>query len=177
MLEKKELRKLIIKERDAMPETLKASKSSEVCRKILASERYRISDVVYGFIPYRGEIDILPILEDAARAGKKVAVPRIKGDDMYFYYIESMDDLEEGFKGIMEPCGYTTLAEAENPLIIAPGVGFTRQGARMGYGKGFYDKYLSNHAAYTMGVCFAEQLREDIPTDERDIMLDEVIWA
>ena len=174
---KKEMRKRIIEMRSRLPEQYRALKSRQICSSILSSEIYRDSGSVYGYVPFHDEVDIWPVLMNALKDGKKIAVPRICGDDMEFFYISGQEDLEDGFKGIREPKSCTEKAEAKMPLIIAPGVAFTKEGFRMGYGKGFYDKYLSTHPAYAYGVCFEEQIMPEIPVNERDYRLNGIIWA
>jgi len=173
---KKEMRKRLIEMRSAIPAQYRASKSGRICSAVLSSDIYRESGTLYGFVPYREEVDVWPLLMEAIRDGKKVAVPRIDGDDMNFYYISGEEDLETGFKGIREPKSYTEKADAKMPLIIAPGVAFTKDGYRMGYGKGYYDKYLASHPSYVLGVCFEEQIMPEIPLSETDYRLNGIVW-
>ena len=105
---------------------------------------------------------------------KRVVLPRIKGDEMEFYDIS--EGVSEGSFGILEPIATTPIEPSEIDVMIVPGVAFTRSGARLGRGKGFYDKYLSRNGfrAHTIGVCYPCQVVEDIPTEEHDKTLDRV---
>lgn len=105
----------------------------------------------------------------AWKSDKKVAVPRIQGDIMTFHYITDWKDLKEGFKGILEPFDMSEALD-EHPLVIMPGVAFDRRCNRVGYGKGFYDKYLSMHPrSSTIALAFELQLVEQIPIQQNDI--------
>ena len=94
---------------------------------------------------------------------------------MNFYDIS--EGVSEGAFGIMEPIATTPIEPSEIDVMIVPGVAFTRQGARLGRGKGFYDKYLSRNGfrAHTIGVCYPCQIVENLPTEEHDRVLDCVI--
>lgn len=110
--------------------------------------------------------------------GKKVAVPKVIVDNfMKFYYIDSLKSLTPGAYGILEPEAYPQReACKEHALVILPGVAFDRQGNRIGYGKGFYDNYLSTHPQYhRIGLAFSAQCVDFIPADCHDIRVEAVI--
>jgi 5-formyltetrahydrofolate cyclo-ligase len=115
------------------------------------------------------------IIEQLAHT-KRIVLPRIEGEEMEFYDIS--EGLHKGAFGIMEPLAKTPIEPSDIDLMILPGVLFTREGARCGRGKGFYDKYLSREGfrAYTIGVCYPCQVVEDIPTEEHDRKVDKVIF-
>jgi 5-formyltetrahydrofolate cyclo-ligase len=96
---------------------------------------------------------------------------------MEFYEISN--GLQRGKFGIMEPTASTPIDPSEIDAMIVPGIAFTRQGARLGRGKGFYDKYLSRKGfrAYTIGVCYPCQVVDNIPTEEHDKQLDLVVTS
>lgn len=103
---------------------------------------------------------------------KRVVLPRIEGDDMEFYDIS--EGMQRGAFNIMEPTATVAIEPSEIDVMIVPGVAFTREGARLGRGKGFYDKYLSRKGfrAHTIGVCYPCQVVESIPTEPHDKRLD-----
>ena len=110
---------------------------------------------------------------------KKIALPYCtdKDGNMSFYYINSFDDLITGSFGIREPdiTKCKIAVPDDNTLIIVPGLSFDRFGYRLGYGKGYYDKFLSKHKIKTIGLCYKECLVEKIDTDKFDYKIDEVI--
>lgn len=147
---------------------------------------YRAQNVLL-FVSYGSEIDTTDLLQEALRMGKKVFVPKVCEDTMEFYRIDGMEELMEGYKGIKEPSRLTPerrytekerLEAGETVLMIMPGACFDKKRNRIGYGKGFYDKYLSDKPdllTYTIAVGFSCQEFEDLPYEENDIKPYQVI--
>ena len=133
----------------------------------------RKPQVVALFAPLPDEI---PIGELAQRLRCRVVMPRVEGDDMEFYDY-SLSAMMEGSFGILEPQDTRLCHAAEIDLMVVPGVAFTASGSRLGRGKGFYDKYLSREGfrAYCVGVCYAHQLLEQLPTEPHDKPMDMVV--
>lgn len=140
-----------------------------------------------GFVSYGSEIDTHPLLEEALRLGKQVYVPKVKGDDIQFYRIFSMEELRPGYRGIPEPKGDTEIfdylsclerGEMDRVLMLMPGVVFDPQRNRIGYGKGYYDRYLNEREVlqqHTIAVGFDCQLVEHVPAETFDIKPCQVI--
>ncbi|MBR1932016.1 MAG: 5-formyltetrahydrofolate cyclo-ligase [Lachnospiraceae bacterium] len=179
---KKELRRQILQARDALSETEREEASLLLTERILGHPWYDESDILLGFVSYGSEIDTKEILTGALHAGKQVYVPRIEKDgvcrkEMHFYRIESMGELQEGFKGILEPAGDTERFVYREELVpktlmLMPGVAFDREHNRMGYGGGFYDKFLMDKEALTLrtiAVGFACQMVEWVPVGAWDV--------
>ena len=107
---------------------------------------------------------------------KKVAAPKVVGEDMIFYQISQPEDLEPGYFGIREPKTSLPVADGEDGLMIMPGVAFDNQRHRVGYGGGFYDRYLSKHTShFTAALAFEFQMMEEVPTEPTDLLPDVVI--
>ncbi len=151
--------------------------------RILGHQWYYLAKNILVFVSYGSEIDTSEIIKDALRKRKKVFVPRVVGEDMVFYRIYDMDELKEGYKGIPEPslseepfCYQEELAE--DTLMIMPGVVFDRKRNRIGYGKGFYDRYLADKTALqnkTIAVGYQCQMLEEIPAEKTDIRPCQII--
>ena len=95
---------------------------------------------------------------------------------MYFYRINDLEDLKKGYMGILEPREGLPVSECNEGVIIVPGVAFDKNKARCGYGKGFYDKYLSKHPKLVkIGICFEFQLYDELVTDSHDILMDYIV--
>lgn len=107
---------------------------------------------------------------------KRIVLPRCEGEVMNFYDY-SPDAMQSGSFGINEPQGDKPYAPSEIDFMVVPGVAFTADGRRLGRGKGFYDRYLSQNgfAAITVGVCFREQIVDDIPSEPHDKVVESVI--
>ena len=154
------------------------SKSRMLCAMFLCSPEYLRSDTVYAYLPYNQEVRTEYILEKALADGKKVAVPKVFGDTMKFIYLEDLDQVSSGYCGIPEPVADGPVADDPTALVLMPGLAFDEAGHRIGYGGGFYDKFLASEPNHpTVALCYDFQMVEDIPVDERDIPVDRVIHS
>lgn len=175
---KKILRKEVLMKRDRMEEEERKKASMLMCERILGHQWFYRADTILGFVSFGSEIDTKELLREALHSGKKVFVPGIKANEMHFFRMNSFDDLSEGYCGIPEVMSenaerYCYREEnAEKTLMIMPGVAFDPMKNRIGYGKGFYDRYLSGKQALqerTIAVGYRCQMVEEIPSDEKDI--------
>lgn len=173
MIEKKEqIRKQALRRRKELPEAMRIAYSRKIAEQLLKHPLFLCAEEIYCYIPYREEVLTWEIIQTAWKCGKKVAVPKVLGDqDMEFYYIRSVEELFSGYCNISEPSGNPEdLARGRNVLVILPGAVFDVTGNRLGYGKGFYDTYLKKHPEYhRIGIAFSVQCTEQIPVEEHDI--------
>lgn len=177
-MDKKALRAEIREKKRAMTEEEIVSRSARLGELFLASDAYKNAKTVYGYLPYNQEVRTVPILEQALRDGKKVAVPKIYGDTMRFIYLDDLSLVEKSAYGIPEPIGNGPVADDKEALVLMPGLAFTEKGDRMGYGGGFYDRFLADEPDHpTLALCYAFQIVEILPTEEYDIPVDTVLWA
>lgn len=185
MKTKKEIRKQVLELRGGLSEQERRMASLKVADRIIGHQWFYQAERLLIFVSYGSEIDTSEIISEALRKGKKVYVPKVEGDVMEFYRITSLDELVEGYKGIREPSGSSEkyeekkrLEAGERVLMIMPGAAFDPLRNRIGYGKGFYDKYLSDKEQlqnYSIGIGFACQMVEEIPAEENDIKPYQVI--
>lgn len=181
--EKSALRRRVLASRDALTQEERRKAAFLLTERILGHQWFYLSEVVLGFVSYGSEIDTREILEEALKKDKKLYVPKVQGEDMIFYRIFSLNELTEGYKGILEPVGNTEIFRYEEQaacrmLMLIPGAVFDSQRNRIGYGKGFYDKYLSDKEALqlrTIAVGFRCQLLKSIPAGAEDIKPYQVI--
>lgn len=139
---------------------------------------YRNAKTLYGFLPINQEIRTVPILRQAQAEGKRIAVPKVIGDEVKFYYLDDFTQVKVGCFGVSEPIDRLIPAEDEGALVLVPGLAFDRRGYRVGYGKGFYDRFLSRENAHpTVGLCYDFQLVDRIDKDEFDVPVELVLWA
>ncbi|PVH14262.1 5-formyltetrahydrofolate cyclo-ligase [Candidozyma duobushaemuli] len=168
------------------PESV-SKQSSEVFQKLALNERFKRAERValYMNMPV-GEICTLDIIEHCFSLGKKVFLPRCNGMKMTFLQLESMAAVynlqPRGKYGLLEPAsGLDVLKSGDLDLILVPGVAFTQGGKRLGRGAGYYDKFLSQYSKihgcvpYLIGLAFEQQLVDDLPQDDHDWWLDEVL--
>ena len=177
-MNKKELRTIIRAQKRAMTEEMIREKSEALARQFYETEQYRSARSIYGYLPYNQEVRTVAMLEQALRDGKRVAVPKCYGDTMKFIYMDDLSQVAPGYAGIPEPIADGPVAEDTTALVLMPGLAFTTDGKRMGYGGGFYDKFLAAEPEHpTVALCYAFQMVEDLPTEEYDIPVDCVLWA
>lgn len=178
MINKQELRRSIRQRKRAMTEEEIVLKSSLLAEKFLASPAYQSAKTIYGYLPYNQEVRTVPMLEQALRDGKRVAVPKCYGDEMKFIFLEDLSRVEKGYAGIPEPILDEPVADDTTALVLMPGLAFDPQGHRIGYGGGFYDKFLSREPNHpTLALCYDFQMLPSLETQEHDIPVDYVIWA
>ena len=169
MESKKDIRKCVLAKRSSMEEKEWEEKSHRIFEKVVSHPFFLKASEIYCYVDYRREAGTREIIMASWNAGKKVAVPKIENGEMKFYYISDFEALKEGYFGILEP-QTGRRAEGENALVILPGAVFDWKRNRIGYGKGFYDRYLSMHKNYdTLAIAFAFQVASVIPADAHDI--------
>ncbi|MCM1578672.1 MAG: 5-formyltetrahydrofolate cyclo-ligase [Ruminococcus sp.] len=156
---KKELRAALRKVRTDMSKEEKADKDRRILLRILSSRQYEKAEIILTYVSTDIEVDTRELIKESIARKKRVAVPRcIEGTrDMDFYFIKSLDDLEKGTFGVMEPVPAKCVKAYafETALCIIPGLGFDMYGYRLGYGKGYYDRFLSAHQRlFKMGICY-----------------------
>ena len=177
-MDKKALRSKIREQKRAMTPAQIEEASSKLGEMFLKTELYRDAKTIYGYLPYNQEVRTVPMLEQALADGKQVAVPKVYDDEMRFIYLTDLNQVAKGYAGIPEPIADEPVAEDPTALVLMPGLAFDREGHRIGYGGGFYDKFLAaepNHP--TMALCYAFQMVDELPTEEFDVPVDLVLWA
>lgn len=177
-MDKKELRRAIREKKRAMTEEEIASRSAKLAELFRASEAYQKAETIYGYLPYNQEVRTVPMLEQALRDGKRVAVPKVYGEEMKFLYLDDLSQVAKGYAGIPEPIADEPVAEDKTALVLMPGLAFDPQGHRIGYGGGFYDKFLAAEPTHpTVALCYEFQMLPQLETEEFDIPVDLVLWA
>ena len=177
-MNKQELRKSIREQKRAMTEAQIQEKSRLLGQLFAASALYRNAKTIYGYMPYNQEVRTVPMLEQAIRDGKRVAIPKCYGDEMRFIFMEDLSQVEKGYAGIPEPVEDAPIADDETALVLMPGLAFDPEGHRIGYGGGFYDKFLAKEPNHpTLALCYDFQMMEKLETEEFDIPVDQVLWA
>lgn len=177
-MDKKTLRAIIRTQKRAMTPEQIEEKSRILGEKFLKTQLYRQAKTIYGYLPYNQEVRTVPMLEQALRDGKQVAVPKVYGEEMKFHYLTDLSRVETGYAGIPEPIGDELVAEDETALVLMPGMAFDREGHRIGYGGGFYDKFLAGEPEHpTVALCYDFQVLPQLETEEFDVPVDLVLWA
>lgn len=146
MQTKQELRKTILQKRNMLSLMERQTKSQTIAKKIIESIEYQEAEKLLLFVSHGSEVDTEEIMAHALECGKSVYVPKVQGNKMEFYQINGREDLCEGYRGILEPrvCKNLFVLEERDLkiCILMPGAVFDAKGGRIGYGGGFYDKFL-----------------------------------
>ena len=177
-MDKTELRREIRARKRAMTEAEIEERSAKLAQLFFASRAYQNAKTIYGYLPYNQEVRTVPMLERALKDGKMVAVPTVYGDEMKFLYLDDLTAVAKGYAGIPEPIADEPVAHDETALVLMPGLAFDPQGHRIGYGGGFYDKFLAaepNHP--TLALCYEFQMLPKLDVEDHDIPVDMVLWA
>lgn len=177
-MDKKALRKQISALKRAMTVEEIERCSAELTEKFLALPAYREARSVYGYLPYNQEVRTWELLRRAQADGKRVAVPKVFGDTMRFLWLDDLDAVAEGYCKIPEPIADGPEADDPRALVLMPGLAFDPEGHRMGYGGGFYDKFLAAEPEHpTAALCYDFQVLPFLDTEDHDIPVDTVIWS
>ena len=177
-MDKKELRRMIREKKRAMTESEIQQRSADLGKLFTACDAYKNAKTIYGYLPYNQEVRTVAMLQQAICDGKRVAVPKVYGDEMKFIYLEDLSLVEKGYAGIPEPIADGPVADDKTALVLMPGLAFDRDGHRIGYGGGFYDKFLASEPEHpTLALCYEFQLLPMLETEDHDIPVDYVLWA
>ena len=144
--------------------------------KIINLEEYKESNSILTYVSLKDEVDTIKLVKYSLQEGTKIAVPKCKGQSIEFYYIKSLEELEEGNFKILEPKTNKKVSDFNNSICIIPGLAFDKQNNRIGYGRGFYDRFLENYKGIKIGLAYKECICDKIDADENDIKMDKVIF-
>jgi 5-formyltetrahydrofolate cyclo-ligase len=190
---KKALRTRIQAERDALTAEQHAEKSAHICRSIIdhvlgpLAEQASRSLTILGYVPFRSEVDIVPVLEWCWREGHRVGLPKVDRarQGMRMYRTQSLSELETGAWGIREPKEHLPILDelATVDAILMPGMAYDEHRNRLGYGGGFYDRFLARFLEWGLAYpllaapAFEVQLTENntMPVEPHDVPMDVIV--
>ncbi len=175
--QKDAIREVYKPKREAIPADVKAELDRKIFDTFTSLATYRYASVLLLYYPKPDEVNILPIAEKALQDGKKVAFPRCMPDihDMNYHFITSVDDLKEGTYGIFEPDENLPKYDRESgepAACIIPALVYDKKGYRLGYGKGYYDRYLSSYTGTKVGMIYNDFILDTVPRGRFDLAVD-----
>lgn len=177
-MDKKELRRFIRERKRRMTQEEIDSRSRLLTEMLLSTRLYREAKTVYGYLSYNQEVRTLPFLTRCLRDGKQVAVPKVVGNEMVFIRMDDLSRTVPGYAGIPEPMEDGPVAADPSALVLMPGLAFDPMGHRIGYGGGFYDRFLEKEPNHpTAALCYDFQMLPYLATQAFDIPVDLVLWA
>lgn len=177
-MDKKQLRKMLSEKRKDIPKEEKLIYDKEISRKIINSDYFKNANQVLVFASTESEFDTRFIIERCRLQYKRVFYPLCIDNEgnMKFLKADSVGDLKIGMYDIPEP--KPTCKEykpAENDIIIVPCLSVDKNGYRIGYGKGYYDRFLKDFSGVSICPCYEELLTDELPTDEYDIKINVLV--
>lgn len=175
-MEKKEIRKIVKDRRNEKTDEQIAQFSDKIMSLVVQMPEFQKADCIYAYIDYNHEVMTDKIIQKAWEMGKRVAVPKVVGKDLIWYYITKQADVESGYMGIREPKTDLPTAKETDAFFIMPGVAFDKSCHRVGYGGGFYDRYLEKpNTHYKAALAFTFQIFDGVPFEVHDILPDAVV--
>lgn len=177
---KKKVRKQIKTSLEQLTEENRVEFAKKISGQLFDLMEWKKAKVIGITISIPPEVPTLHIIEQAWREGKDVAVPKCNPENktMRFKKITSFDQLESVYSGLLEPVDATIeVMPEEIKLLIVPGLAFTKDGYRLGFGGGYYDRFLSGYKGFTVSLAFDCQLVDEVPTELHDIPVEKVITA
>lgn len=181
MLDKKTIRKDILRKRDSIQPEIRQIKDRLIMDKVISLPDFLKAKIILYFASFRSEVNTLPQIEEAFRSGKRIVLPKVDNANkrLKLYEILNTDEIKLGFWGIPEP---EAIPERERDinevdLVIMPGVAFDMQGTRLGYGAGYYDKLLSGlkRKISLIAIAYEEQTVDSLPSEDHDIRIDIIV--
>ena len=174
-MDKAALRRELAAKKRALTAAQIEAASAALAAQLFRHPLYQNARALYAYLSYNQEVRTAPILRRARQDGKRVAVPRVAGEQIEFVWLEPETVLESGYCGILEPVG-GTIADDPSALMLMPGLAFDPDGNRLGYGGGFYDRFLEREPEHpTVALCYGFQLLPHLEVQIHDRPVDVVI--
>ncbi|MDD3818550.1 MAG: 5-formyltetrahydrofolate cyclo-ligase [Actinomycetota bacterium] len=177
---KKSIREKVQRERNNLPVSYREKSSKTIAKKFLNCSFYTSSGNILIYYPFRNEVETTLIIESALKDNKNIILPRVCNKELELYYVTDPEkQLEVGAYGIMEPissmCKPAKISDIE--IAIVPGVSFDKKFYRLGYGGGYYDRFLSSipEKVKKIALCFDIQVVDSLPASSHDIKVDMII--
>ncbi len=174
-MDKATIRSLIKQLRQQFPSQQQMVENENIMNQVLRHPLFLKSKTIGIYVSLPQEVSTLLLIQKALQT-HRVCVPKVQGDIMHFYDIHDMNDLKPGHFHVLEPIGCQVTDPKDIDLMIVPLLAYDQKCYRVGYGKGYYDKYFQNDfCGYKLGLAFSYQYVEHIDYDDFDIPLDEII--
>ena len=173
-IQKSALRKHLLEKRDATSAELRDIVSEKIHENLKKISSYTNSQNIACYFPIGSEVDTHDIMLNILEQGKNLLLPKIVNDNIEFYIVPNLETLEKGSFEIMEPKSSCDKAEKIDCVLI-PTVGASKLGVRLGYGKGYYDRFLSSTDAVKISLTYSKQIVKSIPSNSHDVKMDWIV--
>ena len=174
-MDKQSLRKKYLEIRNNISN--KDAKSNIIFNQIINLKEYQNAQIIAIYKNLKSEVNTNKLIDYSLSIGKTIALPKVTNANMKFYKIENNSELLKSNFGVLEPIANDDnyISKDNIDLIIVPGICFDKNKNRLGFGKGYYDRYLLNTKIKKIGICFNEQIIDIVPTSKYDIKMDLII--
>ncbi len=172
--EKTSLRKLLLGRRDNLSADFMKIASKQIQKNLKRIESYRTAQTIASYYSICSEVRTQDIMQEIISDGKTLALPKIDNDMLVFYNVKKFEDLEEGEFGIMEPKQNCPVVDKFD-IVLVPAVAMTRTGQRLGYGKGFYDRFLAGKNITSVALTYSRLVVKHIPRSNNDVQINWVV--
>ena len=167
------LRKKYLIERQNVQD--KELKDKKIFQKVIHNEKIKKARKILIYVSLKEEVDTLNLIKYFLDNSYIVGVPKVNKDIMEFHYLNNLEEIKVGYKGILEPQNDKIITNFQDFICLTPGICFDKLGYRIGYGKGFYDKFFSKYKVYKIGLCYQELLIDNVFPNNLDIRVDKII--
>lgn len=176
---KQRMRSDIKEWRRSMSSDVKSAYDQKICKRIMGLKEFEACSTVLTYVSLPIEVETKQFIVRCLEAGKRVAVPRCVENSrlMEFYYIESFDQLKPQSFGVLEPIKEKCepFEDQGESICIVPALAYDKRGFRLGYGAGYYDRFLSNYSGMKIGVVYAENLKKKLYNGRYDVPVDLIV--
>ena len=175
--DKEGLRKNLLRKRLGISTSVTSLKSQAIAKQLLAIAKIRNKNNFSAYLPINNEVDTRKIIDELIQKGSNIFVPAFltTNNDYLFTGFDGWQNLEEGPKGILQPKSFKPIDPSFIEVAILPGLAFSKEGVRLGYGKGVFDKLLSKSKALRIGLAYDFQIVDEIPQEKHDLVMDLVV--
>lgn len=172
--DKSSLRKLLLAKRDGLSADFIEIASKKIHKNLKKIPAYNSAKIIAAYYSIGSEVRTYCILEEIISEGKILALPRVDQDRLVFHQVEKFKDLQKGEFDIMEPKQNSQIINKFD-VVIVPAIAATKNGHRLGYGKGFYDRFLSGVQTTTITLVYSKFVVKNIPLSEGDIKINWIV--
>lgn len=169
------IRENFLKKRELISKSSRALLSDKIAKKLMSLEEFQKNSCIMLYASIKSEVETYKIIKECLGLGKKVVLPCSNISNINPCELSSMEELKPGYLRIPEPAIKRHVRNKEIGLVVVPVVAFDQKGARLGYGRGYYDKFLANSKAVKVGLAFEAQIHPGLPEESHDVRLDFVI--
>ena len=174
--DKENLRSALKKKRDSLSEEIRDKKSKKIADFLYEIHEFKRTNTIFCYISYKSEVETLTLINYILKSDVELFVPKIvNSSEMFAVRLDNLANLKLDEMGILTPKSNEILSK-EVDIAITPGVGFTKKGERLGYGRGYYDRWFAKNEVKTkIGIAFEDQIVMNLPLEKTDINMDIII--